>query len=240
MDLGLKDRVALVTAGSAGLGFASAAAFAAEGARVALTGRNERTLKLAAQRLRVDTGAEVLELPGDITDIAEPARVVDAVVRALGRLDVLVANSGGPPPGRALEVTDEQILAALNANLLSTVRLVRAATPHLAASGQGRICAISSASVVEPIPELSLSTLSRVGLWGWAKTAAQDLVGSGVTFNLICPGLHATERMTSLGMSGRAGDPADFGRAVAFLCSSSAAYITGTTLVVDGGRTAGL
>lgn len=240
MDLGLKDRVALVTAGSQGLGYASAAALASEGARVAITGRTADVLERAAQQLREENGAEVLSLPGDITGSAEPARVVEAVIERFGRLDVLVANAGGPPPVRALDVSDEQVLAAVNANLLTTIRLVRVALPHLETSGQGRICAITSASVVQPIPNLSLSNLSRVGLWGWAKTAAQDLVGRGVTLNLICPGLHATERMTSLGLSGRAGDPADFGRAVAFLCSSSAAFITGTTLVVDGGATLGL
>lgn len=240
MDLGLKDRVALVTAGSQGLGYASAAALAAEGARVAITGRTADVLERAARQLREESGAEVLSLAGDITVSTEPARVVEAVVERFGRLDVLVANSGGPPPARALDVSDEQVLAAVNANLLTTVRLVRVALPHLETSGQGRICAITSASVVQPIPNLALSNLSRVGLWGWAKTAAQDLVGRGVTLNLICPGLHATERMRSLGLSGRGGDPADFGRAVAFLCSSSAAFITGTTLVVDGGATLGL
>lgn len=240
MDLGLKDRVALVTAGSQGLGYASAAALASEGARVAITGRTADVLERAAQQLREENGAEVLSLPGDITGSAEPARVVEAVIERFGRLDVLVANAGGPPPVRALDVSDEQVLAAVNANLLTTIRLVRVALPHLETSGQGRICAITSASVVQPIPNLSLSNLSRVGLWGWAKTAAQDLVGRGVTLNLICPGLHATERMRALGLSGRAGDPADFGRAVAFLCSSSAAFITGTTLVVDGGATLGL
>lgn len=240
MDLGLTDRVALVTAGSQGLGYASAAALAGDGARVAITGRTADVLERAAARLREESGAEVLALAGDITDAAEPARVVDATVGRFGRLDVLVANAGGPPPARALDVTDEQVLAAVNANLLATVRLVRAALPHLEASGQGRICAITSASVVQPIPDLALSNLARVGLWGWAKTAAQDLVGRGVTLNLICPGLHATERMKQLRLGGRAGDPADFGRAVAFLCSSSAGFITGTTLVVDGGSTLGI
>ncbi len=240
MDLGLKDRVALVTAGSQGLGYASAAALAAEGARVAITGRTVDVLDSAAERLREEHGADVLALAGDITDPAEPARVIEAVTGRFGGLDVLVANAGGPPPGRALDVTDDQVLAAVNANMLTTIRLVRLALPHLEASGQGRICAITSASVVQPIPGLSLSNLSRVGLWGWAKTAAQDLVGRDITLNLICPGLHATDRMTSLGMNGRAGDPGDFGRAVAFLCSSSAAFITATTLVVDGGANLGL
>ncbi|MBO0729968.1 MAG: SDR family oxidoreductase [Acidimicrobiaceae bacterium] len=240
MDLGLSDRVALVTASSKGLGFATAAALAADGARVAITGRDPTSLDRAAAELRASTGTDVLTVAGDITDPQEPARVVGAVVDRWSRLDVLVANAGGPPAGRALEITDEQIAEAVNANLVTTVRLVRAALPHLEASGQGRICAITSYSVHQPLPGLSLSNLARVGLWGWAKTAAQDLVEKGVTLNLICPGAHRTERMVHLGLTGRAGDPADFGRAAAFLCSSSAAFISGTSLVVDGGATLGL
>lgn len=240
MDLGLTDRVALVTGASQGLGLATATTLAGEGAHVVITGRSADKLKDAAEQVYRATGAEVMQLPGDITDPGEPARAVDTVVGRFGRLDVLVANAGGPPAGRALEVTDEQILDAVNANLLATVRLVRAALPHLEASDQARICAITSSSVVQPIPYLALSNLARVGLWGWAKTAAQDLVAKGITLNLACPGLHATERMKDLGLKGRAGDPADFGRAVAFLCSSSAGFITGTTLVVDGGFTLGL
>jgi len=240
MDLGISGRVALVTGASKGLGLASAAALAADGAHVAITGRSSDTLERAAAELRAGSGVDVLALAGDITDPHEPERVVAAVVDRFGRLDILVPNAGGPPPARALDVTDEQVLDAVNANLLGTVRLIRAALPHLEASGQGRICAITSYSVVQPIPTLALSNLARVGLWGWAKTAAQDLVAAGVTLNLICPGPHKTERMAHLGLAGRAGEPADFGRAVAFLCSSSASFITGTTLVVDGGATLGL
>jgi 3-oxoacyl-[acyl-carrier protein] reductase len=240
MDLGLSGRVALVTAASKGLGFASAAALAADGAKVAITGRDRASLDEAEAELRASTSADVLTVMGDITAPAEPARAVGATVERWGRLDVLVANAGGPPPGHAMAVTDEQIFEAVNANFVTTVRLVRAAASHLEASEQGRICAITSVSVVQPIPSLSLSNLARVGLWGWAKTAAQDLVDRGITLNLICPGAHRTARMEHLGLAGRAGDPADFGRAVAFLCSSSAGFITGTTLVVDGGATLGL
>ncbi len=240
MDLGLSGRAALVTAASKGLGFASAQALASEGARVAITGRDADTLEQAADEIRSNASVEVLALAGDITQPDEPARVVDAAVERFGRLDVVVANAGGPSPGGAFDITDEQVVDAVNANMLSTVRLVRAAGPHLEASDQGRICAITSVSVIQPIPGLALSNLARVGLWGWAKTAAQDLVERGVTLNLICPGTHRTERMMQLGLSGRTGDPADFGRAVAFLCSSSAGFITATTLVVDGGAVLGL
>lgn len=242
MDLGIDARVALVTASSKGLGFASAMALAEDGAKVALTGRSHEALEAAAAAIVAGSGAgaEVLTLVGDITRPDEPARVVDATVERFGRLDILVANSGGPPPGRSLEVTDEAVHAAVEANFLTSVRLVRAALPHLKASGQGRICCIASSSVHQPIPTLSLSNTARVALWAWAKTAAADIAASAVTLNLACPGLHRTERVTDLAMEGRLGDPADFGRAVAFLCSAHAGFVNGTTLVVDGGATAGL
>ncbi|MDE3203355.1 MAG: SDR family oxidoreductase [Acidobacteriota bacterium] len=240
MDLGLTDRVALVTASSRGLGLACAEALAGEGAHVAVTGRSADRVHMAVTQIRETTGAEVLGLPGDITDPDEPARVVEATAAHFGRLDVLVANAGGPPAARALEVTDEQVVEAVNANLLTTIRLIRSARPHLADSDQARICAITSSSVLQPIPMLALSNLARVGLWGWAKTAAQDLAPQGITLNLACPGLHATDRVKNLGMSGPAGDPGNFGRAVAFLCSSSASFITGTTMLIDGGSTLGL
>ena len=160
-----------------------------------------------------------------------------------GRLDIVVANAGGPPPGNALDVDDDAIRAAVEANMLSSVRLVRSALPHLRAGGWGRLCCISSYSVVQAIPALALSNAARSGLRAWAKTAAADLAaeGSGVTLNLVCPGLHATERMQQLGAaSGPMGDPADFGRVVAFLCSAHAGFVNGATIVVDGGATLAL
>ncbi|MDQ4069035.1 MAG: SDR family oxidoreductase, partial [Actinomycetota bacterium] len=158
-----------------------------------------------------------------------------------GRLDILVANAGGPPAGRALEVDDDQLLAALNANLLTSVRLVREAIPHLRGQGWGRICLITSSSVKQPIPALSLSNTARTGLWGWAKTAAADLFEGGITLNLACPGLHATDRVKELSLEpGPLGDPADFGRVVAFLCSDPARFISGTAVLVDGARSLGL
>ena len=158
-----------------------------------------------------------------------------------GGLDILVPNAGGPPPGRALEVTDEQIAAAVNANLVTSIRLVREALPLLQADGWGRICCITSSSIKQPMPGLALSNLARTGLWAWAKTAAADLFPSGVTLNVVCPGGHATDRMRQLGGDGAGlGDPARFGRVVAFLCSEPAAFISGTAVMVDGAASAGL
>ncbi len=240
MDLEIAGRAALVTGASQGLGFASALALAAEGADVAITGRDAERLSRAAERIKSETGRDVLALLGDITDPNEPARAVQATAERFGRLDILVANAGGPPPKRALEVTTEDIDAAVNANLATTVRLVQQARPHLREAGEGRVCAITSHSVLQPIPSLSLSNLARAGLWGWAKTAAKELFAEGVTLNLVCPGKHNTERLAALGMSGSAGDPADFGKVVAFLCSGPARYISATTIVVDGGEILGL
>lgn len=236
MDLGLAGKVALVTAASKGLGRASAQALVGEGASVAINSRDAERLRSTAAEL----GGDVLALPADVTDPDAPRRLVEATVERFGALDVLVANAGGPPKGRALEVDDDTLEAAINANLLTSVRLVREAVPHMKRAGWGRICLITSSSVKQPIPDLATSNTARAGLWGWAKTAAQDLIDEGITLNLACPGLHATDRVKDLGFTGRLGDPADFGRVVAFLCSQHAAFISGAALQVDGAGTLGL
>jgi 3-oxoacyl-[acyl-carrier protein] reductase len=238
VDLGLAGRVALVTASSKGLGRASAQALSEEGAKLVLCARDRRALEAAAAGMP----GETLAVPADVTDPATPARLVDAAVERFGGLHVLVANAGGPPAARALEVTDDALAAALNANLLTSIRLVQAAVPHMRATGWGRICLITSISVKQPIPNLALSNTARTGLWGWAKTAAADLADDGITLNLVCPGTHATERMRQLGGlgSGRVGDPGDFGKIVCFLCSDVARFVSGTALQVDGAATVGL
>lgn len=235
MDLGLAGRVAVVTAASKGLGRATALALAAEGAKVVLNARDADALQAVAGQIE-----HALVVPGDITDPALPARLVQAALDRWGRVDAVVANAGGPPTGRALDVTDEQILAAVNANMLASVRLARAAVPHMRAARWGRIVFIASASVKQPIPDLALSNVARTGLWAWTKTAAQDLAEDDITVNLAAPGLHATDRLIERGVTGRTGDPADFGQVVAFLCSQQAAFVNGTALGVDGGAVVGL
>ncbi len=243
MDLGIRGKVALVTAASRGLGRASAEALADDGANLVMCARHEDSLR-EAERALVDRGVEALAVVADMTDPATPERLVTAAVERFGHLDIVVANSGGPPPGSSLDLDDDAIRGAVEGTLLSVVRLVRHAVPHMRAAGWGRLCCISSYSVVQPIPGLALSNTARSGLRAWAKTAAADLAAerSGITLNHVCPGPHATERMRQLGGGdgGPLGDPADFGRVVAFVCSAHAGFVNGATIVVDGGSTLAL
>jgi 3-oxoacyl-[acyl-carrier protein] reductase len=240
MDLGLAGRVAVVAAASKGLGRGSAEALAAEGASVVICARGADDLEAAASAIR-DMGGSVLALPLDVTRPPAPAELVQAAMDTFGRLDVVVGNAGGPPPGRALEVDDEVLEGALGANLLTSIRLVRAAVPHLRARRWGRICLITSVTVRQPSPVLAASNTARAGLWAWAKTAAADLFDDGITLNLACPGTHDTDRVRQLGRRpDRLGDPADFGKVVAFLCSEPAGFVSGVALGVDGASVAGL
>ena len=240
MDLGIRGRVALVTASSKGLGRASALALAEEGCRLVVCARGEEALRATEKALAERT--DVLAVVEDVTDPDAPRRLVEATVDRFGAVDILVPNAGGPPPGRALDVEDEQLAAAINANLVTSVRLVREAVPRMRSRRWGRICCIASYSVKQPVPTLALSNTARTALWAWSKTAAQDLFSDGITLNLALPGSHATDRMRELGGGdvGGMGDPADFGRVVAFLCSQPANYLTGVALQVDGGATLGL
>lgn len=235
MDLGLTGRVAVVTAASKGLGRATAQALAAERVKVVLNARDAAALEELGSTLD-----DAIVVPGDITDPSLPAQLVDSAVARWGRIDIVVGNAGGPPTGAALDVDDEQILAAVNANMLASIRLARAAVPHMLEQQWGRVCFIASASVRQPIRDLALSNMARTGLWAWTKTAAQDLAEQGITVNLAAPGLHATDRLLERGVAGRTGDPADFGQVVAFLCSEQAGFINGVALGVDGGAVIGL
>jgi 3-oxoacyl-[acyl-carrier protein] reductase len=243
VDLGIAGRTALVTASSRGLGRSAAASLSREGAAVVLCARG-------AERLRDAEAAmpgEAISIAADVTDPATPDRLVDVALERFGGLDILVANAGGPPPARALDADDAAFEAAVNANMLTSIRLVRAALPSMRASGWGRIVLLSSYVVRQPDPMLALSNTARTGLLAWAKTAAEDLTTEGITLNVACPGPHATDRALELrraagdaGTTGPLGDPADFGDVVAFLCSRQAAFITGAAVVVDGGAVKGL
>lgn len=213
MDLGLEGKVALVTAASKGLGRGVAQALAAEGMKLVICARDPDQLEATASKLP----GEVLAIPADVTDPTTPLLLVQAAVERFGGLHVLVANCGGPPPARALEVDDAGMAAAVNANMLTSIRLVQAAVPHMRRPRWGRICLLTSYGVKQPIPHLAYSNAARTGLWAWAKTAAADLFEDGITLNLACPGLHATDRAKELGAQGPMGDPQDFGKIVAFM-----------------------
>jgi 3-oxoacyl-[acyl-carrier protein] reductase len=246
MDLGLSGRRALVTAASKGLGRACAATLIAEGARVFISSRSpEATAR--------EIGA-VGSLAADISGEGEPERVVAAAVDALGGLDVLVVNAGGPPPGTFQDVPLPAWETAFQLTLMSAVRLVRAALPSLKESDQARIVFISSISVRQPLPYLALSNSLRAAVSGLAKTLSLELAPDHITVNSVAPDAILTDRIRQLAGGdeeevramaertpmGRLGTPEEFAAAVVFLCSRQAAYISGQTLGVDGGSLRGV
>ncbi|MBR12825.1 MAG: short-chain dehydrogenase [Acidimicrobiaceae bacterium] len=241
MDLGISGRTALVTGASTGLGLASAQALAAEGVTVALASRSAE--KLAAAAATID--GEVPTLAVDLADDSSIDTMLAAAVEALDHVDILVANAGGPPPGTFASTNVDLYPAALQLNLLAHVRMCKALIPPMRDRGWGRVVAITSVTVREPSPNLMLSNTARAGLTGFLKTTATEVARDGVTVNSIQPGLHATGRLAEIyddldavaagHPMGRIGDPADFGRIVAFLCSETANYVNGTGLPVEGG-----
>jgi 3-oxoacyl-[acyl-carrier protein] reductase len=257
MDLGLKGKVAFVAAASKGMGKACAIGLAAEGARVAMCARGEAALKEAAAEVEGKTGAEVLSVAADLSRAEDCARAVARTREAWGGVDVLVANVGGPPPGPFEKMTDAQWLQAFEQVHLSTVRLIRDVLPGMKAKQWGRILAIQSTSVKQPVDGLVLSNGIRPGLAGLFKTLAVDLAKDGITVNLVLPGRimtdrfvsHQQERAEASGRTlegqiaasssdipmGRVGTPEEFASMVVFLASARASYITGSAVQVDGG-----
>lgn len=258
MDLGLKDRRAIVLAASAGLGFATAKALAAEGARVAICSRDQGRAGAAAERIRGEfPDAEVHAFAADVSDAASLGAFFDTATRALGGLDILVCNAGGPPAGGFVDLGEAQWERGFNLTLMSVVRSVGFALPHLRDAGGGRILTIVSSSVKRPLPNLLLSNVYRPAVQGLCKSLSLELASDDIQVNCLAPGRIATERLeeldraraAKLGKSfeevraasvsqipmGRFGEPAEFGRVAAFLCSPAASYINGSTILVDGG-----
>jgi 3-oxoacyl-[acyl-carrier protein] reductase len=241
MDLGLKDRRALVTGASKGLGRACAQALADEGARVFISSRNAAAIEAAGKAVKAAGWAAA-----DVSKEGEVERLVDQAVQALGGLDILVANAGGPPPGTFQTTSMEAWEPAFHLTLMSAVRLVKASLPALKESGQGRVVFITSISVRQPIPTLVLSNALRAAVTGLAKTLSREVAADGITVNCIAPDAILTDRLRELNLKvantpmGRFGDPAEIAAACAFLCSKHAGYITGQTLGVDGGSLLGV
>ena len=257
MDLGLKNKTALVTGASRGLGYATARQLALEGADVAINSRSKETVRAAAEKLAQETGRKIVPLPGDLADPQTPAALVNAAAEALGGLDVLVTNAGGPPAGEFESFSEEQWATAVDLSFLSHVRLIRAALPHLRKSETGSVLTITSYSVKQPIPNLVLSNSIRSATIGLTKTLALELGQDGIRFNSILPGWTETERVYELmehraknsgttvaeeirkqmvnSPLGRMASPQEFANAAVFLVSPAASYITGVMLTVDGG-----
>jgi 3-oxoacyl-[acyl-carrier protein] reductase len=261
MDYGIHDRVALVTAASKGLGKACALGLAREGARVAICARGEEILERTAREIMATTGAEVFWRRADMASAADIQRLIDETRAHFGRIDILVTNAGGPPPGYFMDFTDDDWLAALNLNLLSTIRLIRGVIPQMREQQWGRIVNITSVTVKQPFETLILSNVSRAGVVTLSKTLSNQLARDNVLINTVCPGVILTDRVEQVvanlehtqGLSrdealqtyvkpvpmGRPGQPAEFAELVIFLCSERCTYVTGTVTQIDGGLVQG-
>lgn len=257
MNLGIKDKTALVTASSRGLGKAIALQLSREGANVAICARGEGELFLAKKEIEERAGGQVIAQAADVTDKDQVKKLVQHVIDKFGTIDILICNAGGPPSGMAEEFGLDDYLKALELNLLSTVDLCYQATPHMKKQKWGRIVNLTSVAAKQPIETLILSNTARAGVLGFSKSLSNRLAPFGITVNAVCPGYTRTERVENLAKSfeeagkgsvqdffqniekiipmERLGRPYEIASAVIFLCSESASYITGVALQVDGG-----
>ncbi len=257
MDLELRGKTAIVSAGSKGLGKAIALGLAQEGARVAICSRNPDNLSQAAQEILTKTGSEVLAVPVDVTKPDAITNFVNTIVQRQGKIDILVNNAGGPPMGTFADFEDEDWESAFNLTFMSVVRFVREVLPHMRKTGGGRIINVTSTSVKQPLENLLLSNSIRPAVIGLAKSLATEFAADGILVNNICPGSIYTDRIKenvaaqakSTGQPeesimheyeakiplGRLGEPVELADLAVFLASERASYITGATLQVDGG-----
>ena len=262
MDLGLKNRVALIAASSQGLGLATAEAFAAEGCRVAMCARNQQTLQAAADKIRKQHNAEVFAEPFDVSDSAAVERFVAAVAGEFGSVDICVTNAGGPPAKGFLATTLDDWQRAIELNFLSTVYFAREVIPHMQRNHWGRIITITSITTKQPVADLVLSNAVRAAVVGLVKSLANEFGKDGILVNNVGPGFTATDRLKELAKarsaaSGkneqeifdawaadaplkRLGEPRELAETVVWLASERASYVTGQTVLVDGGMYKGL
>ena len=262
MDLGLRDKGALVAASSRGLGKAIAYELSQEGARVAICARGQEGLEATADEIHQATGAEVFPVVADVSRSDDCQRLVESVQEHFGAVDILVTNAGGPPAGYLLDLQEQDWHAAVELTLMSAVRLIGLVLPSMQERRWGRIINMASISVKQPIEDLILSNSIRAAVVGMAKTIATQFAAEGVTVNSICPTYTLTERVGNLARARaeregisydevldayrnqvparRLGQPEEIAALVAFLASERAAFITGTTIQVDGGAYRGL
>jgi 3-oxoacyl-[acyl-carrier protein] reductase len=260
MDLGIRDKVALVLASSKGLGRAIAVALAKEGAKVVISGRTTSALEETAKEIR-EFGGEVLVMPWDMSDLSLIEEKISSIEKHWGSVDILVNNTGGPPPTVAENQPSDLWLAQFQQMVLMVIKITDRVLPGMKQKGWGRIITSTSSGMISPIPGLAISNTLRASLMGWSKTLATEVAKNGITVNIVLPGRIATERLAQLDQiraqkeaksleeiaarmisaipMGRYGLPSEYGDAVAFLASTKASYITGTSLRIDGGSFSG-
>lgn len=258
MDLGLKGRRALVMGASKGLGRAIANSLAAEGAALVISGRTQASLDVAAKELLALGATSCVGIPADVANGEDMDRLADGAVAAMGGVDILVLNHGGPPPGTAMQITEADLHTWFQRITVSPIRITMRLLPAMRAQKWGRILVVGSTGMQHPIPQIALSNTLRASIWAWLKTLSGEVAADGVTMNVIAPGTIKTDRVMetagknaaakgitveqSLAASAkeipaqRLGVPEDFGPAGAFLASEQAGYITGTMMRIDGGR----
>lgn len=244
MDLGIGKKVALVQGASSGLGYAAALELAREGAQVAICSRSEASIQAAADRITKETENEVLPIACDLNQASERRNMLHAIERQWGSVDILVANNGGPSPGYYDTLGPAQWEHAIQNNLLTMKDSMLEVLPGMQEKAWGRIVIITSISVKQPLETLILSNTARAGLTGFAKTLSSQVASQGVTINMVLPGIHNTPRVQQLAdpdgftrdiPMGRLGRPEELAAVIAFLASSRASYMTGQSIVVDGG-----
>jgi len=257
MDLRLKDKIALVTGASRGLGYATALALAKEGCKVALNSRNGESAKAAAEKITSETGMQVIGLAGDVSEVGIAEKLVEETVNTFGGLDLLVTNAGGPPAGAFESFDEEAWQKAIDLSFTSHVRLIRSALPYLKKSNIPSVLTFTSFTVKQPLPNLVLSNSVRMATIGLTKSLALELGGDGIRVNSILPAWTETERVIDLmafraknnnttveeetrkqaadSPLGRMGQPEEFANAAVFLLSPAASFMTGVMLTVDGG-----
>jgi 3-oxoacyl-[acyl-carrier protein] reductase len=262
MNLGLKDRVALIAASSQGIGLATAEAFAAEGCRIAMCARNQQTLQAAAEKIRNQYNAQVLAEAFDVTDAGAVSRFVAAVAAKFGGVDICITNAGGPPAKGFLAASLEEWQRALELNFLSTVYFAREAIPHMQRKKWGRIITLTSITTKQPVADLVLSNAVRAAVVGLVKSLANEFGKDGILVNNVGPGFTATDRLKELAAARasatgksekeifdgwaadapvkRLGEPREVAETIVWLASERASYITGQTVLVDGGMYKGL